>query len=650
LEGTQWLKLGVILAVVLGSLYILMPTVVLVVEGPQVMLSKEVGDVKQVHKKKAPDTKLTFDPADPDKADVTAGALEKRLAAAKIPIERVHLVNDTQIEVILAPGGRKDKVEALAGATYANTLWSFDSVFPSIPGKPPTDADFAKMAGMPLPPSAVPLTGSVASAQSIGNTLNATLKGGDVALPAKLVVAVDGVARGVATANAATPATDDYTIAPLVPTGNDVGKAATELEAALSGPLPTTLTEVKAGAQNPADLPTAPVTAAAPSVFPAWFIGLLPDTPMPLGLDLQGGIDLTLQVELDEAILSQATRDAQTIKDQATRDGIAIDSARRAQSEPLVQVATAAPLGDLQSWMAKKLPTYEYQGTDTVDDKPVYTFRMRDTEQQHIADSATDQILDTLRKRIDATGVKEPSIVKKGTGRINVQLPGMVDLQSAIDAIGTTAVLEFRLVDEDFDDAKLDQMLKAAKDALPEDQYNDDDTVNRWLHQTNRLADDRLVLWEYEDKNDDHVRTHPIPLKDEVILTGNDIDAADVGRDANDQPDVTMEFKSRGAQVFCTVTGENVKKRFAIILDNEIQSAPTIDERICGGRAQIRMGQSMDALNEAHTLALVLRTGSSTPRSASARSARSARRSARTPSTTARSARRSARRSCSCTC
>jgi preprotein translocase subunit SecD len=240
-----------------------------------------------------------------------------------------------------------------------------------------------------------------------------------------------------------------------------------------------------------------------------------------------------------------------------------------------------------------------------------HAFEMQQFRQDEVASTAVESVLETLRKRIDATGTKEPSIVKKGGGRINVQLPGMVDLDSAVAAIGTTAVLEFRLLDEEFDDSVLDQILTAAEEAMPPEQFANDELLNDWLWNTKRLDDDRLVLWEYEETVDGEERVIPLPLKNEIVLTGNDLSNAGVGRDPTTQTAyVSMDFKPRGAKIFCDVTSENVGKRFAIILDGVVKSAPNIRERICGGAASIEMGNAVDPMGEAQTLALVLRTGS----------------------------------------
>ena len=158
-----------------------------------------------------------------------------------------------------------------------------------------------------------------------------------------------------------------------------------------------------------------------------------------------------------------------------------------------------------------------------------------------------------------------------------------------------------------------------AKENLPPDQFAQDLLVNAWLWRTERLAKDRILLWEYVDeKNEEtgevvHKRSAagPLPLEEKVVLSGADVNAADVGFDPQtQQPNVLLTFKPKGGNIFCTITGERTGKNFAIILDGEIKSAPRINERICGGRASISMGSVDNATGEAKVLASVLRTGS----------------------------------------
>ena len=357
------------------------------------------------------------------------------------------------------------------------------------------------------------------------------------------------------------------------------------------------------------------------SSIPPWLAGILPDTRIALGLDLQGGIDLTLQVELEQAVLGQAQRDTTFLEDAAAQEGIVLESARRAPTEPVLELTTDAALGDVTAFMSKRFRDYEYVETDA----RTHRFEMREERQEEVKSQAVEQVLETLRKRIDETGTKEPSIVKKGGGRINVQLPGATDVQGAVNVIVVAAALDFHMVDEDFDDNVLEGILNAAEEALPQDQFFDDDVLNAWLWQTKRLSPDNIVLWTEPGNEAEYARTgiwpralskegdvmdaSPYVLKSDIPLTGNDINDAQVGFDQTNLPYVQLNFKPRGSTIFCELTGEHVKERFAIVLDGIVQSAPVINEQICGGSASINMNSSIDPMAESQALATVLRTG-----------------------------------------
>lgn len=347
---------------------------------------------------------------------------------------------------------------------------------------------------------------------------------------------------------------------------------------------------------------------------------MLPSTKLVLGLDLQGGIDLTLDVDTVEAILATVGRDVQPLVDAAEREGLVLDEVRRVRGEPALEIkAKETKLGDIQDFMVSSgYRGYRYISTD--DDW--HRFELTDDAQKDISEKAIEQAVELLRNRVNETGVKEPNIVRKGDSRINVQLPGITNLQQAVDALGTTAVLEFYMVDEDFEDLALEKAVQAALEALEAGEIvvaadaNDvhkDVAINDWLRDTQRIGSDNLVLFEYEEQEDGELkRTRPYALLDEVILTGDDVNDASVGFDQRtNMPNVSLEFKPKGANIFGDVTGANVGKRFAIVLDRKVRSAPVINERIGGGRAQISMGSGGydSARADSQTLALVLRTG-----------------------------------------
>ena len=610
MEGYTWFRLGTIAAMFLGSIYILLPT--FLQEDLEARLSAQADGIEAPETDGGVELSVSFE-VEGD-GDALAEALSDRLDAAGIATDTVRMQGELlRVSVTIgADPADARRIAVLGGETEvyraADLIETLEPASDPLPeGVNPGLVAVLEAAGVDAAAwvQALPsLSGSTVGAGvdalpltamwTVGDTVELRLDGTPPEDMGFALVTVDGTLVA-----AHVPGTKTAFL-------SDVG-AGTDLRALLtSGPLPGTLREYVEPEVVVSTEEEEVAATAEPSKVPTWFLGLLPDTKMNLGLDLQGGIDLTLQVGLEEAVLAQAARDITYFKDQAAKEGLVILSVRRDPEAPIVRVETDETLGDVQTFCSQSLRDYIYYESEG----NVHAFEMTDMRQKAVQDQSVEQVLETLRKRVDETGVKEPAIVKKGGGRINVQLPGETDVQSAVDALGTTAVLEFYMVDEEFDDAVLDKVVQAAKEAMPEQQYNDDELLNNWLWSTKRIADDRMILWEYEINADGEKRSIPYPLKSRVILKGNDVNDAGVTWDQNQQTFVTLEFKPRGGQIFCDVTGENVGKRFAIVLDRQVQSAPNIKERICGGAARIEMGMAEDPGREAQNLALVLRTGS----------------------------------------
>jgi preprotein translocase subunit SecD len=345
-----------------------------------------------------------------------------------------------------------------------------------------------------------------------------------------------------------------------------------------------------------------------------WLQGLLPDTEFNLGIDLAGGIDLTLVVEVDEAVLSQVGREAKPLSEALQREGIAVDEVRRMRGQPalLLRLSEGESLSDLRAFMQLRYDHYGYEGTQTRDGLEYHVFLYTEEATEYTHKRAVEQALETLRNRVNETGVKEPTIMQKGGNRITVQLPGMDDIQQARDAIGTTAVLEFMMVDEDIGPESIEKVLLEAERQLSATDYADDRTLSDWLVRTGRIPDGDRLLWKYQDDVEGKpMRVNALVVKDEVVLTGDDINDADVNMNQYNEPYVSLSFKPRGARIFSEVTGQNVGKRFAIVLDDEMRSAPVIREKIAGGMASIEMGGGgyQEQLADASVLSLVLRTG-----------------------------------------
>lgn len=631
MEGSTWLRLGTIAALFLGSVYVLAPTAL---QGDiEARRAAQTQSIDTNSGSKGADLSMRFRTADPEAA---VPVVTKRLEARKLGIERVREV-DGQLEVYLKSGTKPDAVRDALSKVGQVAVYSADAIapapepLPAVPEESPVhqplwkglkDLDAAALGhwagaarnwALAPPPSGVADLGL-----SVSDFDRRTFKlSGDVPEGTSfVVVAVDSRMVGVGL-----PVGAEYRWIPLKKgvrtTGplEFIGDEGAE-SLLVSGPLPAPLTYIEKATDTDEDAADEKVAEVESSV-PPWLLGILPNTVLQLGLDLQGGLDLTLQVELDDAVLAQVARDVTAIRDAAEREKVTITRVYKDKIEPIIWFEGVDD-SELASFMRNRAT--EYLIDTSVDGR--ISYRMTDGRVADVQKNAVDQVLETLRKRVDATGVKEPSIVQKGGGRINVQLPGAVDLQQAVDAIGTTAVLEFRLVDMAFDNSVLQQILASAQENLPESQWEDDKLVNEWLWDTKRLEPDRRVFWHYEEKLVEgkpvmeridfttQKAEGPIVLMNEVVLTGNDINDASVAFEDVSRPSVVMGFKPRGAQIFCDITTEHVKDRFAIILDGQVRSAPSINERICGGRASINMGRSLDALDDANTLALVLKTGS----------------------------------------
>jgi preprotein translocase subunit SecD len=221
---------------------------------------------------------------------------------------------------------------------------------------------------------------------------------------------------------------------------------------------------------------------------------------------------------------------------------------------------------------------------------------LRDTEIKRIKDSAINQALETIRNRIDQFGVAEPLVQRQGLKQIVVQLPGVKDPKRAKDLIKETAMLEFKMLDED-NQLKLDLPARVPKDREAE-------VVKQ---AEGKLPEGDQILFERVVEKDTG-REYRIPyvVKKRVMLTGDVLSDARVSIGQFNDPYVSITFDAKGGREFERITGENVKKRMAVVLDNSIYSAPVIQERISGGRAQIT---GTFSTQEANDLAIVLRAG-----------------------------------------
>ncbi|MBI3025816.1 MAG: protein translocase subunit SecD [Candidatus Tectomicrobia bacterium] len=304
-----------------------------------------------------------------------------------------------------------------------------------------------------------------------------------------------------------------------------------------------------------------------------------PKDRLNLGLDLQGGIHLVLEVQAEKAVDAKVDRYFSEIRSRLGQDDIRTQALRRDERRIVIGLVREGDRSRLLSLMAG-YPDLTLQGTEGT--PPTFTYAMTAQQARHIMDQAAAQAIETLRNRVDQFGVREPVLQRQGERRIIVQLPGVQDPARAKALIGKTAQLEFKLVDE---------------------------TANPAQAETSGPPEGTQLLFETrrDPATGQTVRQTPILVKREAVLTGDNLTDArvEIG-DRFNQPYVSVAFDSIGAQTFDRITAANVGKRLAIILDGVIYSAPVIQERISGGRAQIT---GSFTLEEARDLAIALRAG-----------------------------------------
>ena len=317
------------------------------------------------------------------------------------------------------------------------------------------------------------------------------------------------------------------------------------------------------------------------SQLPSWYTKVIPTDKIHLGLDLQGGMHLILEAEADKAVESYVERIKNNLKDDLKDKGIPAGKVEREKRDQIVLEVS----GEKRKW--EKLLSERYSIMQELSTSEIgggvwrIALVLDSREADQIKKNALDQALETIRNRVDQFGVSEPEITLQGTDRILIQLPGIKDPQRAKSLIGRTALLEFKLVDDEGD------IETALKGSIPEG--------------------DIILYQKVVDPKTGGVKKVPYLLKEKTLMTGEVLKDARVALDSQfHEPYISMEFDDIGAKLFEQITGANVKKRLAIILDDNVYSAPVIQERIAGGKAQITGRFTTDEANE---LAIVLRAG-----------------------------------------
>jgi preprotein translocase subunit SecD len=306
------------------------------------------------------------------------------------------------------------------------------------------------------------------------------------------------------------------------------------------------------------------------SHLPKW----VPARAIVLGLDLQGGSHVLLEVDSNSVIKSLVDNLRDSVRRTLREEKVAItggigalprgvqlripDPAERARVMPKLRELAAASGGGIGTARAATFDVTE-------SDSGLIQFTVTEAGVDSRVRRAVEQSIEVLRRRVDALGTTEPNIQRQGNDRILVEVPGLQDTSKLKEILGTTAKLEFRLV--------------AEPGADPAD----------------------IELLDQVDQ------PGKLPVEKRVMVQGEDLTDAQPGFDSRTQePVVNFRFNIRGGQKFGEVTSENVGKLFAIVLDGKVISAPRILTPITGGSGQISGHFTVESANN---LAILLRAG-----------------------------------------
>ena len=368
-----------------------------------------------------------------------------------------------------------------------------------------------------------------------------------------------------------------------------------------------------------------------------------------LGLDLRGGLHLVYEVQVDKAVSDKADRLAAQIEEKLARDkkvkgARVIREGDGAEARLRVNFPNKSDAKKLDGNFEREFA--KYLTRDTQNEQTGETVYKMDADYiDELRSYAVSQGVETIKNRVDKLGVAEP-VVQRKQNDIIVELAGLsqADFERVKSLIGKTAQLEFKMAD---DGSEYMQKLSAHAESKKSQYVGLDVGFDAWQQKDNSQqhtdvylkAKDKLVLERFlkelppelaipsdhqilfeqtSRRNDDGEETQDKMWRSYYLhrraeLTGEYLTDAEVQWDPNTgRPEVGITFDSEGAGLFEKVSGNNIGRRMAIILDEKVSSAPTIEGRIGGGRARITLGGFSDPYQlqqEAKDLVAVLRTG-----------------------------------------
>lgn len=295
--------------------------------------------------------------------------------------------------------------------------------------------------------------------------------------------------------------------------------------------------------------------------------GFLPSRKISLGLDLRGGAHLLLDVDADAALKDHINMSLDCVRQEFLKEDIRVSSLPYAVEKGVYgfefTVKDAKKIARVKHVLSNLMSGFSVEF-----DGDLCRVNMNDSQRARQMREVVDRSMEVVRKRVDSTGMKEINLQRAGTGRILLQIPGISDPDSVKKLLGKTAKMTFHMV---------------------ESQENASDVANNsnieWMHCSDG---------EY------------LPIQKQAMIGGENLLDARVQKDEYNQMQVWFKFNALGTKKFAEITAKNIGKRFAIVLDNVVISAPVIQECIAGGSGVIT---GRFSIAEAKELSLLLRAG-----------------------------------------
>ncbi len=318
-----------------------------------------------------------------------------------------------------------------------------------------------------------------------------------------------------------------------------------------------------------------PELVADRALWPSW----LPSRIVNLGLDLRGGAHLLAEVQTKDVYKARMDGLWPELRKVLAEERATLGGVRRAPSPPdelrvtIEKPEAVAKAVELAKSLASPVVTLTGVGQNDIEVKAegnTVTLSLSDVEKAATDDRTLQQSLEIIRRRVDEVGTREPTIQRQGANRILIQVPGIGSAADLKALIGTTAKLTFHPV------------------------------VRRTTNGTELAGPGNMLLPSIDEPGVFYV------LEDLPVVTGEDLVDARPEFDQNSQPAVGFRFNASGARKFGDYTAENVGQLFAIVLDNEVISAPRINQHIPGGSGIITGNFSVESSTN---LAVLLRAG-----------------------------------------